>query len=241
VTRPDISTQLFFHATPITQCEQLRPFLGKPEHLREGKSAYELCHAWLDANGIPDRVRAVLDTDAYYHGAELVEGLFEHQVDLGTRGRPSQTDLLALVRLRCCDHAVVAVEGKAGEPFGPLLPPKTQADEGRWARLIDLARQLGFEGEPDPRLRYQLFHRTVSALREARRYQVCEAMLLIHAFTPDEKSVEAFKAFASAIRVVGADVDAVSSVREFDGIRLRLAWVQDEPSAGWQDEQLPSP
>jgi hypothetical protein len=225
----DIARQVFFHATPIKRPEDVRRFLGKPEHLKEGRSAYELSRAWLNANGIPARVRAVLDSEAHYRGAAVAEGLFEHEVELGSPGRPSQTDLLVVLRLRC-GYSVVAVEGKAGESFGPRISEWHQPEEmGKVRRLQDLARQLGFCGDSDPALRYQLLHRTVSALREARRYGAGDAMLLVHAFAHDDRSVADFKAFAAVIGIDGADVDAVSSTLELDGVRLCLAWVQDEP------------
>ena len=41
----------------------------------------------------------LLDTCPDYAGAHLVEGLFEREMDLRTRGRPSQTDLPAFVKL----------------------------------------------------------------------------------------------------------------------------------------------
>jgi Domain of unknown function (DUF6946) len=55
-----------------------------------------------------------------FQSAELVDAFMERQVDLGSEGRPSQTDLLAVVGL---DEglAIVAVEGKAGEPFGKFV------------------------------------------------------------------------------------------------------------------------
>ncbi len=56
-------------------------------------------------------VRAVLDACPGYAGADLIEDLFEREVDLRTPGHPSQTDLLTLAKL---DHscAAIAVEGR---------------------------------------------------------------------------------------------------------------------------------
>ncbi len=111
----------FFHAQEIIRPEDVRPHLVKPDlHWKKGYSAYELAHSWINSGGIPDPVRAVLDTCPDYADAELIEGLFEREVDLRTPGRPSQTDLLALVRLDR-GYAVIAVEGKVEEPFGDLV------------------------------------------------------------------------------------------------------------------------
>ena len=91
----------------------------------------------------------------------LVEGLFEREVALGTKGRPSQTDLLALVRL-ADGYGVIAVEGKAREPFGPRLSEWNDSP-GKHARLESLCDELGLDPDGDGDLYYQLLHRTVSA------------------------------------------------------------------------------
>lgn len=90
----------FFHVREIARPEDVIPHLAKQElHWRKGYSAYELALSWVTAGGIPASVRSVLDTCPDYAGAQLVEGLLEREVDLCTRGRPSQTDLLAFVKL----------------------------------------------------------------------------------------------------------------------------------------------
>ena len=89
----------FFYAHEIAKPEDVIPYLARPDHWKKGCSAYELAHSWVAAaNGIPASVRSVLDTCPDYAGAALVEGLFERDVDLRTRGRRSQTDLLAFVK-----------------------------------------------------------------------------------------------------------------------------------------------
>lgn len=77
----------FFYAQDIVRPEDLIPRLARGErHWRKGYSAYELASAWIGAGGIPPTVRAVLDTCPDYRAAELVEGLFEREVDLRTPG-----------------------------------------------------------------------------------------------------------------------------------------------------------
>ena len=78
----------------------------------------------IDINGLPAAVQVVLHEAQEYRSASLVEGYFERQVDLRTRGRPSQTDLMVLLRLET-GHAIMAVEGKVSEmtiQVGHLAP-----------------------------------------------------------------------------------------------------------------------
>ena len=77
-------------------------------------------------------------------------------------------------------------------------------------------------------LRYQLLHRTVAALLEAKRYQADAAMMLVHSFSAQQASFDDFSNFS---RVIGAPVDKVNSVSqsiERSGVRLSLAWVADK-------------
>jgi hypothetical protein len=110
----------FFYLKQVRSPEDIREHLAAPHQLKEGFSAYELAKSWIEADGIPSRVEQVLDGSDAFRGAELVEAFFERQVDLRSPGRPSQTDLLALVRTDA-GYAVFAVEGKAEESFGPVI------------------------------------------------------------------------------------------------------------------------
>lgn len=65
-----------------------------------------------------------------YAGAQLVEGLFEREVDLRTPGRRSQTDLLPFVKL-VHGNTVIAVEGKVDEPFGDLVSTWNSGNPGK--------------------------------------------------------------------------------------------------------------
>ena len=81
-----------------------------------------------------------------------------------------------------------------------------------------------------PNIRYQLLHRTASALYEAQRYRTKRAIMLVHSFSVTDTSFDDFKAFA---QLTGTPLDAVNRVseeRECEGIRLRLAWVKDQPT-----------
>ena len=108
----------FFHLTEVQSPADVQQYLAKPElQWKPGYSAYELATSWVGAGDIPGRVRKVLDASEVYADVELIEAFVEREVDLRSPGRPSQTDILALVRGRD-GYAVIAVEGKADEPSG---------------------------------------------------------------------------------------------------------------------------
>ena len=154
----------FFYAQEIARPEDVIPHLAKQElHWKKGYSAYELAHSWVNADDIPPSVRSVLDSCPDYAGAHLVEGLFERDVDLRTPGRRSQTDLLAFVNL-AHDNAVIAVEGKVDEPFGELVSIWNDHRPGKERRLEALCVSLGLRVADVGDIRYQLLHRTASAI-----------------------------------------------------------------------------
>ncbi len=97
-----------------------------------------------------------------------MEGLFERDVDLRTPGHPSQTDLLAFVKLSR-GNAVIAVEGKVDEPFDRRVSAWNDRSPGKERRLAALCAALGLRVADVGDIRYQLLHRTVSAIYEAQR------------------------------------------------------------------------
>ena len=206
------------------------PFLAQQEHhWKKGYSAYELAHSWVNAdNDIPASVRSVLDTCSDYADAALVEGLFERDVDLRTRGRRSQTDLLTFVKF-VHGYAVIAVEGKVDESFGDLVSTWNDDSPGKELRLEALCASLGLRVADVGGIRYQLLHRTASAIYEAQRYRTMWAVMLVHSFSATDASFHDFQAFAECMGIPVQAVNRVSEERECEGIRLRLAWVRDQP------------
>ena len=216
----------FFAGAPLGNAHDARAYLADPiKHWRPDHSALELATAWIGAGGIPPSVTNVLASCSTYAGCSLVEAFFEREVDLGTKGRPSQTDLLALVQL-ADGYGVIAIEGKAREPFGQLVS-KWNDGSGKQTRLDRLCEELGLDPSRVDHLRYQLLHRTVSALREAHRYGSREALMLVHSFDPDDSSLEAYEEFAAALGLTNAATNAITSPTMLDGLTLRLGWVKE--------------
>ena len=214
---------------PVLEPEDVVRQLGKQEkHWKEGRSAHALANAWCAANAFPPRVDAMLKTHPDFASAELVDAFVERQVDLGSEGRPSQTDLLAIAGLDG-RLAVVAIEGKAGEPFGDLVVQWNDRSAGKEARLAGLCKILGLAAEDAEHLRYQLLHRAASAILEAKRYRTDIAVLLVHSFSDDRKGREDFDAFLKAIGLEPPRPDNLTGPIIIDGVNLYAGWVQDKP------------
>lgn len=222
-------TYRFFHADPIRKPEDVIDHLAEGEkHWKKGRSAYELAYSWIKVDGIPETVREVLDKCEAYQDAQLLEGFFEHNTPLRTRGRDSQTDLLALVSLKD-GLAVIGVEGKVDEPFGQLVRDWNDGSEGKVRRLNVLLEVLMIDPSEADDLRYQLFHRTAASIFEAQRYGAGQALMLVHSFSPADASFDDFVQFAKALGTPVVAPNNVSPEVNLGGVRLRLGWVRDKP------------
>jgi hypothetical protein len=213
---------------PTQTAEDWKRLLADPElHWKVGRSARTLANCWQDADGFPESVATALrDADL---DLELLLGLPEHRVPLPGGSRPSQTDLFVLARDGTGALTTIAVEGKAGEPFGPIVGEWLADDQGgKTQRLKYLLDTLGVSTEPLPHaLRYQLLHRTASALIEAKRFNADQAIMLIHSFGDDLGGYNHFEQFASALGAEAVRGGIVNSTTT-TSVPLRIGWIDGE-------------
>ncbi len=215
----------------IVAPEEIIPRLGKGElHWKKGRSAFELASSWMLAASIPPNVRSVLDGAEEWREAILLEGVFERETELRTRGRPSQTDLLCIVGLPT-GNAILGIEGKVDEPFGPRVSEWLSEDVvgGRKARLKALCASLEIDPDSTGNLFYQLFHRTCAVLYEAQRFRYEQAAMLVHSFSTSDAWLPEFMQFAEAVRMPVSGSGTISAPRMCEGISMRLGWVSDVP------------
>lgn len=214
---------------PARSPRDVIPFLaGGEAHWREGCSAHALATTWMAQPGLPRAVRQLLDTADQFAGAELVDGFFERQTDLGDGRRgPSQTDLLAILRVRGA-LAVMAVEAKVEESFGDRVGDGSHLSVGRRERLAWLAEFLGIAGQPRAHLRYQLFHRVAAALIEAERHASRSALLLVQSFSPRRTGFEDFSDFAAALGLERPLPGRIAGPKPIRGIDFSVAWLADD-------------
>ena len=159
------------------------------------RSAYELAHCWQECGGLPAPIASALSASGHQAllGLSIDLCLVEKPVFLDSRVAPSMTDLMAYGRNAKGDPIVVAVEGKADQPFGSRVWSWVRGDERdptmaaeprrtRRPRLEFLSQHLGQSIPSDSPLRYQLLHRTVSAVLEGQLHGAAAALVLVHAF-----------------------------------------------------------
>jgi hypothetical protein len=188
-----------------------------------------LAYCWEEANGFPESVRKVFETSGVsdFEKLELLLAIPEHKVPLPGGTTCSQNDLLVLasnkVGLVC-----IAVEGKVRESFDRTVSEWNSGNSaGKSKRLQYLCGLLRLPDSSVGALRYQLLHRTASALIEARRFKARTALLLVHSFSHQNAWFDDYKAFALSFGVE-AGLNKISFVGDIDGTRLFLGWAKGE-------------
>jgi hypothetical protein len=200
--------------------------LAKPKlHWKPGASAMTAAAAWESAaSRLPPEVSALLDSTG--HPVLLEQSLLaafpEWQVELPGGVTTSSTDVLAVCRNEV-GLCILGVEAKVLEDFGPMLAVKrAESSSGQSERIAYLQNLLGVERFEDT-IRYQLLHRTASALLTARQFHAAAAVMLVHAFDTPATQRQDFEAFRTALRAeeVAPLVYRVPAVKNPD---LYLAW-----------------
>jgi hypothetical protein len=213
----------------MLQPEDVIPHLGKGElHWREGYSAKAVCESWFNANDIPLSVRRALDGADEYRGAQLVDAWLERCTHLPWgRGNPTQTDLLAVLAVGD-ELAVLAIEAKVRESFGPYVKDwLVEGGDNREERLRGLCDLLGLNTGTASGLRYQLLHRTAAAVLEAKRYRARHAAMVVQSFCPDRTGLSDFQCFAQAMGYGQVDAESISSPKKLGSVHLRIGWAAD--------------
>lgn len=215
---------------PLLRPEDAIHHLGSPTHWQPGRSAKSLADLWFKANSLPASISAALANDLKLNSAVLLDAFLERSVDLGDGQRPSQSDLMAIVRLND-GLGVLAIEAKVDETFGPTVDEWLSEPKGdkptRLARLGKLCKMLGLSPTSVGSIRYQLIHRTASALIEAERYRARDAAMIVQSFCPKRSWFADYQAFVQAMGL-GEETDgSLTRAKNCEGINLRLGWVAE--------------
>ena len=200
--------------------------LAKPKlHWKKGASAMTAAAAWEDAgDSLPEEISRLLSSasETVLQELKLLAAIPEWEVKLPGGETTSNTDVMAICRNES-GLCIVAVEAKVHEDFGPLVGEKrSSASPNQLSRLRYLHEVLNVEMFDDA-IRYQLLHRTASAILTALDFHAPVAVMLVHAFdTPSERKSD-FTAFCN---VMGA-IELATNVFKVPGIanpQLYLAW-----------------
>lgn len=215
--------------------------LGKPKiHWKKGRSAMSAAACWeVSQPGLPPEISALLDSchDPALSGLDLLLAIPEWEVALPGGETVSQTDVMAICR-NDSGLVILGVEAKVDEPFGPTLAEKKSgATPGQLERIAYLEKELGRSSPFGDEIRYQLLHRTVSALLTARAFHAPVAVMLVHSFSQESKWSEDFSAFCAA-HTCSQLAPSVFEVLGIAGPRLIVGWCKGD--AKFLDVELPS-
>jgi hypothetical protein len=140
--------------------------------------------------------------------------------------KPSQPDPFILAKNES-EMVSMAVKGKALEPFSNTVAEwLNEFSSGRKTRLNYLCEMLGLKQERLSNIRYQLLHRTVSAIIEAKRFNAQNALMLVHSF---KENKEFFQDYSNFLGLFGieAEKNKIYSAGKRKNVNLYLGWVDD--------------
>jgi hypothetical protein len=214
---------------PTPKPEDWRPLLADPKkHWHEDHSAYKLAYSWQGANDFPEEVRTAFNSSniELFNDIRLLFGFPEYKVPLPGGTQESQNDIFVIAK-GLNQLVSIAVEGKVSEGFDKLVSDWRISDSkasGKEVRLKFLLNKLGLNCNLD-NIRYQLLHRTVSAIIMAEELLAENALMLVHSFS---QTYDGFNDYVVFLQLFGlqAKKDAiVGSVRR-EKVNLYFGWVR---------------
>jgi len=187
----------------VSTAQEWRGLLAADYHWKPGYSACTLASCWMASDGFPSEVAEAFrqSNEPLLANIQPLVAAPEFKVPLPGGKRASQSDLFVLAR-SSAGLVTIVVEGKVQESFGPTLKDwesgkdngskngnkESSISPGKKTRLAFLLNTLGLPISISKRTRYQLLHRTASALITAEQFHAKAAVMLIHAFAkPNEK------------------------------------------------------
>ncbi|MBI3971543.1 MAG: hypothetical protein HY332_09660, partial [Chloroflexi bacterium] len=211
------------------------PPAGRERQWQDGRSALELARRWV-AGRLPTEVADVLDTSPAFRAFAPEVAWAETKTPLDSRaGNTRNHDLL----VRGCvagQRALLDVEGKAGEPFGPTVAARLRdalaarqqnARSGAAQRVRDVCL-IAFGTSPDEvgRLRYHLVHATAAAVIAAVALGAPRVAWVAHEFRHPSGRERAYEANARDLdafvaQLAGPQLPRPSSGRLAGPIHLR--------------------
>lgn len=208
-------------------------------HWRRKKSAWELAVSWEsrrdEESGLPPEIEKVLRAHPTFVDARLLIAIPEHRVTLDDDRRPSQNDLWAMLLLTH-GYASATIEAKVGEEFDKTIEEwMIKGSAGKTERLQFLTEILGLPSLPPGHIRYQLVHRTASAIIEADRWKASTALMLVQyfkqspCFKESPSSWNDYCNFAELLKIEPKR-GSISGSRIVGNTELFLGWV-DSPMA----------
>lgn len=124
----------------------------------------------------------------------------------------------------------MTIEGKVNERFDVRTDKwLVNASIGKQERLQFLCDAVGLSVQAVHSLRYQLLHRTASAIIEADRFKTDFAAMIVHSFSPQKMWFEDYANFAAALGQA-AEPDRPVWILLPTGRCLLLGWASGDPA-----------
>jgi hypothetical protein len=128
----------------------------------------------------------------------------------------------------------MAIEAKAGEKLDDVVKDwllKSNERSGKPDRLSALKLLLGIPDADVSHIRYQLLHRTASALKEAERFGASMAVVLVQSFNraADEESWNDVLKFGEVMGALVSEGSVVQSARP-TAVPLFIGWITSTPA-----------
>jgi len=214
---------------PANNPEDWKPLVG-PENWKTGYSAKALAYCWQEANDFPESVRSVFMKSGIelFQNIELLLAFPEYKVPLRGGRRASQNDIFILAKGNN-QLISITVEGKVSEPFGQTVAEwKSENSRGKQTRLKFLLNKLQLDEEQVDHIRYQLLHRTASAIIEAEKFKAENALMLVHSFSQSDEGFEDYRQFLALFGLKNGKPDSLVFAKNIDGIDLYFSWVRGD-------------
>jgi len=217
---------------PTEGPEDWRRLLADPDkQWKPSYSAYELAYCWQKANDFPDSVKKVFKKSRIdlFQKAELLFAFPEYKVPLPGGVRPSQNDIFILAKGNN-QLISITIEGKIKEGFDKAIDEwlKKDRSEGKEKKLKFLLNKLQLIEEQVKHIRYQLLHRTASAIIEAEKFGAKNALMLVHSFSTTDEGFRDYSNFV-ALFERKAKPDSLVFAKKINGINLYFSWVKAKP------------
>jgi hypothetical protein len=215
---------------PTSNPQDWKSLLAEPDkQWKTGYSAKALAYCWQEAKDFPECVRNAFKSSKIelFQDIKILVAFPEYQVPLPGGPRPSQNDIFVLAKSGN-QLVSIMVEGKVSEPFGPTVEEwKKNYGKGKEERLRFLLNELQLSDIQMDAIRYQLLHRTASALIEAKRFNVKNALMLVHSFSQTNEGFDDYCRFFALLGLKGKK-DSLAFAKSINGIDLYFGWVKGE-------------
>lgn len=170
-------------------------------HWVEGRSAYELAHAWCGAGdpALPEALRLLLDSREETCGFVPEVAFPEHRIPFDSLGGEPRNADLALIGATAMGKVAITIEAKADEPFGETvsatmaaaLERRIENRQSKGVRRVEGITAALFhpkhKGQPRVGdLRYQLLTAVAGTLAFAAAQGASIAVLVVHEFVTDK-------------------------------------------------------